>query len=82
MNKGARRNVYKLQGRPFVLVKGYRCFSQKLTDSNAKAGQRLQCSAPVEENGKLVVKVYTRVGKKTVAETFGGSLESEYVEVP
>ena len=79
MNKGGKRNVYALRGTPFVLVKGLRCYAQN-EESHAFAGQRLTCSAPEVSENEVTVTVYTRKGKETIAEKFGGKLDSEHVE--
>jgi len=83
MNKGGRRNVYALRGTPFVLVKGFRCYSQA-EESHAVAGQRLVCSKPelAEDGTSLTVRVYTRNGKQVVEEIFGGTFDSTHIEAP
>ena len=81
MNKGGRRNVYALRGTPFVLVKGFRCYSQS-EESRATAGQRLVCSRPEVTESGITVTVYIGSGKSLTPEVFGGTFDSEHVEAP
>lgn len=81
MNKGGRRNVYALRGTPFVLVKGFRCYTQA-EESRAKAGARLVCSKPEVTDDGITVTVYVGSGKTMSSETFGGTFDSDRVEAP
>jgi hypothetical protein len=80
MNKSTSRNVYALNGTPFVLVRGHRLFAR----SSATAGApytRAICDVPRVSEGGITVKVALEAeGGEFIEEIWGGKFGSEHVE--
>lgn len=80
MKKSALRNVYALNGVPFVIAAGHRLYA-KPGQTLARHGQKLFCSEPVVTENSITLNVTTQFEFGEYVETWGGNHGTNRVEL-